>query len=79
MVREYSIKYKKDGQGWIYLMSPIYADCWHAAKVEFKDWMISWLDNINNDTSIELQEEIIKEPAKDTYRSDNFTYTIRRI
>lgn len=78
-MKRYRIKTQKQGeQSWQELV-PIYASSFNEAKERFKDWIVTWLNEINNDNAINQAEIISNEPAADTYSYDNEIFTIRGV
>jgi len=83
MVREFSIKERKDGREWRPLGKTIVAGNWQEATKCFTEWIMEWLDEENSDHATHELEEISKAyRAKEyfhTYRKDTTTWTIKRI
>jgi hypothetical protein len=83
MTRTYKVKEQIDGHSWKDFGIEIYASNWHGARKGFTEWIMGWLDEINADQEIEQFEAVSADYRKgeylDTFRTDNKTYTIKRI
>jgi hypothetical protein len=83
MVKTFKIKHRKDGQGWGIYGPEIYASSWHEAKKTFTEWVMNWLDEVNNDHGQDTLDLVRKEYQQgqylDTFFYDAHTYTIKNL
>ena len=79
-LRKYPVKISIDGRKFHPMRNVIiYAYGWFDACKGFKDWIMSWLGELNSDQATYIYNKLKQDNNYiDTFNYDNTTYTTRR-
>lgn len=72
-MQTYQVHKKHDGSDWQFTGITFYTRTLSAAKKRFTEWIIEWLDDLNNDHAITTHDDIVLGYQDGEYL-DSFSY-----